>query len=289
MKLLFLSLLFAVCSCQLAVAVDIAAVVIESDGNIANLGPLEGKLERVIQSLRNSTDNAISRLKQPQCGDGIWHQLVSINMSTADSQCPDGWVEENEGGVRTCGRGTVGASCQSVFFNNDHQMEYTKVCGRAIGYQYGHTDAFAYRYNGETIDQNYVDGLSVTYGSPRQHLWTFAAGVREGLEPFLQRYNCPCSRYPGTSAPSYLGNNWYCESGNPTTIHPTAASIFSSDPLWDGENYEGTCCSNGKSPPWFSVELSAPISDYIEACICSDEHSDTGEDVFINKFEIYIQ
>ena len=58
-------------------------------------------------------------------------------MCTADSQCPDGWVEENEGGVRACGRGTVGASCQSAFFNNDHQMEYTKVCGRAVGYQYG--------------------------------------------------------------------------------------------------------------------------------------------------------
>ena len=167
------------------------------------------------------------------------------------------------------------------------KQEYTKVCGRAIGYQYGHPDAFAYRLNGETIDQIYVDGLSITYGSPCQHLWTFAVGAREG--PNYSRYNCPCSQPPGTSAPSYLGNNWYCESGNPTTIDPISTSVFSDDPLWDGENCEGTCCSNGRSPPWFSVELPAPTNNYIEARICSDEHSDTQEDIFINTFEIYVQ
>ena len=130
----------------------------------------------------------ISRLIPPQCGDtgeGIWHQLVSINMSSANSQCPEGWVEENEGGVRACGRGTVaGGSCKSAFFNS--QMQYTRVCGRVIGYQNRTTDAFAQRSSRVTIDEIYVDGLSITYGSPRQHLWTFAAGVREGLEVLNQ-------------------------------------------------------------------------------------------------------
>ena len=226
--------------------------------------------------------------KIPECGDGIWHQLVNINMSNVDNQCPDGWVEENEGGVRACGRGTVGASCKSAFINsNDHQIEYTKVCGRAIGYQYGHTDAFAERIGTETINQNYVDGLSITHGSPRQHLWTFAAAVREGPKTGSNIYNCPCSSAPGASAPSYLGNDWYCESGNPNSRAPL--KVFSNDPLWDGEECEGTCCSNGKSPPWFSVELPGPTNDYIEARICSNERSDTNEDIFISIFDIYIQ
>ena len=186
MKSLFPSLVCVICSCGLAVAVgvNIAPVVIESDGNTANSCSSEEKFERAIQSLRG---DVISRLIPPQCGDtgeGIWHQLVSINMSSANSQCPYGWVEENEGGVRACGRGTVDGSCQSVFFNS--QMQYTRVCGRAIGYQYKSTDAFS--QISRTIDEIYVDGLSITYGSPRQHLWTFAAGGREESGVF----NCPC-------------------------------------------------------------------------------------------------
>ena len=284
MKSLFL--LFAVC--QLAIAAEITAVVLESDGNTANSCPSEGKQERAIQSLRKFTDDILSNLRFPhtQCGNGLWYQLIGINMSAADSQCPDGWVEENEGGVRACGRGTVGASCQSVFFNNDnHPIQYTRVCGRAIGYQYATTDAFQ-RNSVKTINQNYVDGLSITYGFSHQHLWTFAAGVTEGRGTSI--YNCPCSTpNQGPSPPSYVGNNWYCESGNPSSSAPVI--LYSSDPLWDGKNCEGTCCSNGKSPPWFSVELPAPTNDYIEARICADEHSDNSEDILISIFEIFIQ
>ena len=122
-------------------------------------------------------------------------------MSSADNQCPDGWVEENEGGVRAYGRGTARANCKSVFFNS--QMQYTKVCGRAIGYQYKTTDAFALRDSGVTIDQIYVDGLSITYSSPRQHLWTFAAANGESRRDL----SCPCSSNPGASPPSFLNNN----------------------------------------------------------------------------------
>ena len=246
--------------------------------------PSQEKLE----ILRNSTRAATSKLTAnvPQCGGGTWNQLIAINMSSAGSRCPNGWVEENEGGVRACGRGTVDASCESVFLNNDdHRIEYSRVCGRAIGYQYGSPDVFSTRSSGLTIEQNYVDGLSITHGSHRQHLWTFVAGQSEGVVP--SAFNCPCSTYPGSPPPSYLGNNWYCESGNPTSLYQ--AIVRSSDPLWDGENCEGTCCSNGKSPPWFSVELLAPTNDYIEARICASEHSDTNEDAFINTFEIYIQ
>ena len=219
-----------------------------------------------------------------QCGDGIWYKLVSVNMSDPFNQCPGDWVEENEGGVRACGRGTIGASCKSLILKNDGYT-YSKVCGRAIGYQYGHTDAFATGI-GESIDGTYVDGLSITYSSPRQHIWTYASGVREGPSSYTGS-NCPCSSSPGLTPPLFVGNNWYCESGNPNPITPS--NLLSNDPLWDGEDCEGTCCSNGKSPPWFSVVLSTPTSDDIEARLCSNEHSDIQEDVFIKILEIYVQ
>ena len=108
-----------------------------------------------------------------QCGEGLWYEVLSVNMSDANSQCPDGWEEENVGGVRACGCGTVSGGCKSVYLPRDIS-EYTKVCGKAIGYQYESTDAFAASFVDclNSIDQTYVDGLSITYGSPRQHIWT---------------------------------------------------------------------------------------------------------------------
>ena len=222
-----------------------------------------------------------------QCGDGLWYKLVSINMSDPVSQCPQGWAEESIGGVRGCGRGTVPDGCQSTFLSSD-DLHYTKVCGRAIGYQHGSTDAFL-ESMGQTIDEIHVDGLSITYGMPGQHVWTYAAGLSEIpiIEPWglWVSSNCPCSSPPGTSPPSFVGDNWYCESGFPDPVIPSE-DVFLDDPLWDGEDCEDTCCSNGKSPPWFSVELPGPTNDLIEARLCgSDDH----DKVFIKIFEVYVQ
>jgi dynein heavy chain len=112
------------------------------------------------------------------------------------------------------------------------------VCGRAIGYQYGNPDAFGANFGSSTINEVYVDGLSITYGMPRQHIWTYAAAVSEVPIIAYTASNCPCSNNPGTLPPSYLGDNWYCESGNPDPINPQAPSLLSNDPLWDGENLQ---------------------------------------------------
>ena len=60
--------------------------------------------------------------------------------------------------------------CSSVTFPT-HGVPYTKVCGRAQGYQYYAPPAFHdYHNQGQTtLDSSYVSGLSVTYGSPRSH------------------------------------------------------------------------------------------------------------------------
>ena len=239
-----------------------------------------------LDAINNASQENIKQLSSLQlqlyCGVGEWHLLVHLNMSDPLSQCPPSWVEENVDGVRACGRGNTGGGCVSTMFNTVRQQLYRKVCGRAIGYQYGSTDAFAI-FGNPTINEVYVDGLSITYGVPRQHIWTYAAALREGPSSYTGS-NCPCSNDPGASPPSFLGNNWYCESGNPNPYTPIY--LLPNDPLWDGKNCEGTCCSNGKSPPWFSVELPAPTNDYVEARICS---IDGEEDAFINIFELYIQ
>ena len=47
------------------------------------------------------------------------------------------------------------------------------------------------------------------------------------------------------------------------------------------------CCSNGKSPPWFSVELPNPMTDDIEVHLCVP--LPTYDDVAIQLLELYVQ
>ena len=61
------------------------------------------------------------------------------------------------------------------------------------------------------LDDAYVDGVSITVGSPRVHVWTYAAGFISTENQ--ETHNCPCNEgiYAGTSAPSFVGNDYYCE------------------------------------------------------------------------------
>jgi hypothetical protein len=68
-----------------------------------------------------------------------------------------------------------------------HSINYSKACGQIIAYQVGSTGAFSRPGSSPTIDNSYVDGISLTHGNPRQHIWTFAAGFNEQV----QLYTCP--------------------------------------------------------------------------------------------------
>ena len=223
----------------------------------------------------------------PECGDGLWYRVAYLNMTDPSQQCPPTWRLYNDSGVRACGRPvTSGASCPATFYPTGRQ--YSKVCGRVTGYQVGTTDGFlAFTRNiSSSADENYVDGVSITHGNPRSHIWTFAAGGSEVNNTSSERGdNCPCSQQGGTQAPSYVGNNYYCESGNSYVF--TALKSYISDPLWDGKQCEGQCCSNGKSPPWFSVELPTLTTDDIEVRICADEGTNN-EDTPVSIVEVYI-
>ena len=227
---------------------------------------------------------------QSSCGEGLWDQVAYLNMNDPSQQCPPAWREYSvrDLGIRTCRRPqSSSGSCHGTFYSTGRQ--YSKVCGRAIGYQIGGTDAFSSGAAGQTIDSYYVYGISVTHGQPRNHIWTLASGISEGGHVH-QRLNCPCSN-PSSSAnvypPSFVGDNYYCESGNPTSTF-SYNQLFSGDPLWDGQQCEGECCSNGKSPPWFSVELPNSTANAIEVRICIGEASHR-DDVALEILEIYVQ
>ena len=145
-----------------------------------------------------------------------------------------------------------------------------------------------------SIDEAYVDGVSVTYGVPRKHIWTFAGGLSETLVtsfPDHEKYTCPCAlngtEFQAQPPSAFVGDNYFCESGNPlNTFRKTDIfQYYTNDPLWDGQNCEGQRCSNHNSPPWFSITLPDVTS---EVRTCSNQPT-SNENVVIGLLDIYVQ
>jgi len=222
---------------------------------------------------------------------GGWTRVANLNMSNPSEQCPGELILQTYSSEprRLCGRGgSSGGGCLSATYNT-YSISYSHICGRAIGYQYGTPDGF--RVSGpQTVEDPYVDGVSLTHGPPgtRQHIWTFSAGVVE-TEPSLGAYSCPC--IGGRAAPSYVRNDYFCESGNPTAGQVSV--LYPSDPLWDGQGCGSPPCCDLSSPagvtaPWFCKQLLQDTTDNIEVRICGDELSST-ENTPVELIELYIR
>ena len=101
--------------------------------------------------------------------------------------------------------------------------------------------------------------------------------------------DCPCSSELAVMPSQFIGDNYYSESGNPTgSFKHNQFFSLTSDRIWDGHQCEGTCCIGINSPPWFTLELPAPITDMIKVCICLDQ-STADEHTPIELTEIYVQ
>ena len=171
---------------------------------------------------------------------GGWRRIVNINISAGDD-CPGEWRKATHSNVSFCRVASDDwDTCSSVSFSTNG-ISYQRVCGRARGYQKGDTVAFCGSHSdlNRAIDESYVSGLSITYSSnPRQHIWTFATGSEKLVTPF----NCPCSINGGFNPPSYVGSNYYCESG--TRYLGISSTDYFNDPLWDGERCVDNCCDD---------------------------------------------
>ena len=220
---------------------------------------------------------------------GGWRRIVNINISAGDD-CPGEWRKATQSGVSFCrvaSNSTLSNQftySSAIFSTNG--TSYQGVCGRARGYQKGDTLAFwsSHPSFSKTIDESYVSGLSITYGSnPRQHIWTFASGRGE---KFNNRWNCPCSvnnAYNPSS--SFVGNNYYCESGS--TYAPSKNAYYFNDTLWDGAGCVDNCCDD-TTQPWFYRQLNQVTQDDIEARICTG-NGFLAESALIDQLELYIQ
>ena len=217
---------------------------------------------------------------QLKCGgvEGGWMQVIDIDMDR-DDNCPTGWYKVTSP-RRLCLGHAVGCVPAHFYVKG---VSYEHICGQAKAYQKGNTDGF---HTTVSIDNVYVEGISITLGSPRKHIWSYASGLSDNGKHNNGNGNCPCATNPGLGPPSFVGNDYYCESGDVGTIeyHP----YYLSDPLWDGKGcgIANSCCAQ-VGMPWFYRKLPLPVAEDFEVRICKDEpHSN--EDIAVEKLELFV-
>ena len=141
-----------------------------------------------------------------------------------------------------------------------------------------------------SLEYAYIDGVSLTYGAAgsRQHIWTFASALYETSPRYIEPWSCRCANTNITwpfQLPSFIGKrhwqSWtwreYCSS-----------TVYSDDPLWDGEGCgpTSTCCQVN-NPPWFCTALPQPTTDDIEMRICGSQRP-TSKDVYVQYVDIHV-
>ena len=193
-----------------------------------------------------------------------WMRVGYLNMSKPNATCI------NSISHPLCDRfNSSSGGCNGTFFNT-YGISYQHICGQVRGYQYRIADGIYPNDDNsdDSIDGYYVDGVSITHGSnPRKHIWTYICGQ---LQYGTNHQNCPCNSDSEATLPSYVSNDYYCESAQSKNGWPN--DVFT-DVLWDGQNcpgIEANCCISSKMP-WFLKTLTNSVTDNIEVRLCSSQ------------------
>ena len=220
----------------------------------------------------------------PTCAgvEGGWLQVAHFDVSMGDN-CPNRWNKATLNNVSFCQRPQEVVGCYRTDISTKG-LQYKSVCGKARGYQQGSTLGF-YTSKYKPLDSYYIDGMSITAGNLTQHIWTYAAGLTENGFP-NERYNCPCAAIAGQAPPSYVGVNYYCESG--TIDRFISGMVYLNDPLWDGEGcISGQCCNSSSLQPWFYRQLNDEVNQQdIQVRLCSTSNRTA---TLVDQLELYIQ
>ena len=215
------------------------------------------------------------------CGGvtGGWTRVAELDTNNT-TQCPGDLRYLDRDSVTVCGIriASFPPAFSATTFNLSGIL-YSRVCGRIKAYQFGIPEAF---HPTQDIDSVYVDGISLTHGNPRQHIWTFAADSNTNST------NCPCSpSHQTTPTPSldFVGEDYFCNTAN----DDSSLTYNFDNALWDGDDcIPGNICCSFNSPPWFYKQLPRPTTDDIEMRVCADQLRSI-EDIGIESLEIYIQ
>ena len=220
--------------------------------------------------------------QNPTAGILGWIPVAAIDISGGDD-CPDPFQKITENGVSMCRVPSEAPGCYSANFSVGGQS-YMEIVGALRGYQKGSPDAFSQANVG--INGVYVDGVSITIGMPRIHVWTYGVGVSV-------TYNypsscCPCAVYPGKNTPPYVGDKYFCQSGCEGRY--SADTFYTSNPLWQGYNCTApadSCCSYGGQPVFHRI-FPIKYDEDIEVRICASE-TFSSEAILIDQLFLFVR
>ena len=221
-----------------------------------------------------------------ECGGhkGGWMKIADHDISWGDD-CPEGWKKITNNNIDVCRSPSNSAGCYSSTFPVNN-LTYNKICGKVKGYQKGSPSAFGDE-SLPSLDARYVEGISITLGNPSKHVWTYAVGLSDDGNYDGGVHNCPCASLQGRAPPSFVGNHYYCESGN--TGGFVNSQYHTEDPLWDNAGClaNNNCCAN-TDQPWFFRQLVRSRQDYIEIRLCTNQGF-SDEAVLVEQIQLYVQ
>ena len=191
--------------------------------------------------------------------------------------CPYGFEVRNDTSSPTlCRRMNTTAGCSSVIYPSNGTL-YSQVCGTVRVHPAGTPDGFSSHNNqvprnGQSVNQNYVDGVSLTYGvsSNRNHIWTYTAAV------LVVDDGIGCGNCNNNNKPNILGTNFTC-----TNAHCSNANSCFPNTLWGNDTQQ--CFGNET----FYRQLSESTADNIEMRVCRDEFR-SNEDILLSFVELFV-
>ena len=224
------------------------------------------------------------------CGTiGGWTRLGHLEMSSDHKTCPNEQFSYiNKEGLHLCRIKSDKVGCATASYS-PHGIKYSTICGYARGYQKGKVYAFVKSYQ---LTSFYLDGVSFqrfdasSSTKERKHIWSYACGLSDKIK---SSYVCPCNvgAPEGAKQPSYVGNNYYCESG--TSTSPGKTDFFPKDPLWDGKefnNLEVPCRKD--MMPYFKRTYDSAITDDINVKLCRTFGA-TNRDVYLEGYGVFVK
>ena len=140
---------------------------------------------------------------------------------------------------------------------------------------------------------NESDGVSLTYGNQRQHIWTFANALHEASSGSVSKCSCTDPSLPNTT-PSpcmhhLLAMTTFVRLHGVPPGQGWNSIFYADDPLWDGQGCgpTSTCCTFN-NPPWFCKQLPQSTNTDLEVRLCSI-NSAYYKNTPIELIEIYVK
>ena len=120
-------------------------------------------------------------------------------------------------------------------------------------------------------------------------MWSFVAAYGEQTTDSATICSCTNTNIIWShSVPYYVGNDYCCDTGNSGGSIGNSNTVFSDDPLWDGEGCgpTSTCCQFN-SPPWFCKSLGYRTTQDLELRLSTRDG--LREDILVSLVELYVQ